>query len=226
MTQPSIAILIPAVDEEENLRRLLPEIVPIADEVVVADGGSRDATVAAAEELGARVVSSPPGRGVQLNRAARSSRAEILLFLHADSRLPSGALGAVRRAVAAGAPGGGFTVRFDSSRRIMAVGSKLVNLRTRLTRAPLGDQAQFVTRTAFAALGGFRDWPILEDLDFVRRLKHLGRIAVVPGPVTTSARRYEAGGITRTVAVNWLIWLLFLLGADPRRLARLYGDIR
>ena len=226
MRRASIAILIPALDEEDNLRRLLPDVVAAADEVVVADGGSRDRTTEVARELGARVVTGAPGRGRQLHRAAEASRADVLLFLHADTRLPPDALDRVRRAVAAGAPGGGFLVRFDSHRPIMALGSRLVNLRTRWTRAPLGDQAQFVTRSAYLALGGYRDWPILEDLDFIRRLKRLGRIAIVPVPVVTSARRYESGGVLRTVAINWLIWTLYWLGVPPERIAGLYRNIR
>jgi rSAM/selenodomain-associated transferase 2 len=226
LSRATVAILIPALDEEDNLRRLLPDLVLRADEVVVADGGSRDRTVEVARELGARVVVGPAGRGRQLNRAAEASRSDVLLCLHADTRLPGDALDRVRRAVADGAVGGGFLVRFDSRLRIMALGSRLVNLRTRLTRSPLGDQAQFCTRTAFVALGGFREWPILEDLSFVRRLGRIGPVTVIPTPVVTSARRYEAGGVLRTVAVNWLIWLLYLFGVHPERLAGLYRNIR
>jgi len=205
---------------------LLPALVREADEVVVADGGSDDRSVEVARELGARVALSEPGRGIQLNRAAAESTADILLFLHADTRLPEGALDLVRSAVTHGASGGGFLARFESKLPIMAFGSKLVDLRTRLTRAPLGDQAQFVTRTAFLALGGYRSWPILEDLDFIRRLKRIGRVAIIPRPVITSGRRYEQGGVLRTVALNWFLWALYFLGVDPRRIAGLYRNIR
>lgn len=223
---PSVAILIPALDEEEAIRRNLPPALAAADEVVVSDGGSRDATARLARELGARVVTGAPSRGGQLNRAAAASGADVFLFLHADSALAPGAVEAVREAVAAGAPGGGFLVRFDSERPLFRLGTRLVNLRTRLLRAPLGDQGQFVTRAVFEELGGFPEWPILEDLDFVRRLRRRGRIALLPHRVTTSARRYEAGGVLRTVARNWLIWALYALGVSPHRLARLYGNVR
>lgn len=223
---PSVAILIPALDEEETLRRNLPAALAAADEVVVSDGGSRDASARLARELGARVVTGAPSRGGQLNRAAAASGADVYLFLHADSVLAPGAVEAVREAVAAGAPGGGFLVRFDSERPLFRLGTRLVNLRTRLLRAPLGDQGQFVTRAVFEELGGFPEWPILEDLDFVRRLRRRGRIALLPHRVTTSARRYEAGGVLRTVARNWLIWALYALGVSPHRLARLYGNVR
>lgn len=223
---PSVAVLIPTLDEEENLRRHLPALLATADEVVVSDGGSRDGSRDVAHSLGARVVEGPPGRGGQLNRAAAAAGSEILLFLHADTVLPSGGLDAVRRAVAGGARGGAFLVRFGARGWVYRLGEAVVNFRTRRAKAPLGDQAQFATRRTFDELGGFREWPILEDLDFVRRLKRGGAVTVLPLRVTTSARRFEAGGPLRTVLRNWLIWGLFLLGASPHRLARLYREIR
>ena len=227
MPQPlSLAVLIPTLDEEETLRRNLPAALAAAGEVVVSDGGSRDATVRVARELGARVVTGPPGRGPQLNRAAAATGAEVLLVLHADTGLPAGAVEAVRAAVAAGAVGGGFLVRFDADGFVYRLGERVANLRARRTRAPLGDHGQFVTRAAFEALGGFREWPLLEDLDFIRRLRRRGRVAVLPLHVTTSARRFEAGGPLRTVLRNWLIWVLFAVGVSPHRLARLYGHVR
>ena len=212
----------PALDEEESLRRNLPAARAAADELVVSDGGSRDGTVAAARAAGALVVEGPPSRGGQLNRGAAATRADLLLFLHADTLLPDGAAAAVRAAVDGGASGGAFALRFDDRRALLRLGERLIDLRTRLTRLPLGDQAQFVTREAFDALGGFRDWPILEDLDFARRLRRHGRLALLRPPVTTSARRYVEGGIGRTVARNWLIWTLYGCGVSPHRLARLY----
>jgi rSAM/selenodomain-associated transferase 2 len=222
----SLAVLIPALDEEETLRRNLPAALAATDEVVVSDGGSRDATARVARELGARVVSGPPGRGPQLNRAAAATGADVLLVLHADTVLPPGAIEAVRTAVAAGAVGGGFLVRFDAEGLVYRLGERVANLRARVTRAPLGDHGQFVTRAAFEELGGFREWPLLEDLDFIRRLGRRGRVAVLPLRVTTSARRFEAGGPLRTVLRNWWIWVLYALGVSPHRLARLYGNVR
>lgn len=221
-----LAIVIPALDEEEALRASLPEAVALADEVWVSDGGSRDATVPVARELGARVVTGEAGRGGQLNRGARAADAEILLFLHADTRLPPSAARRVREAVAAGAVGGGFRVRYDDDRRVLRLGNRLIQLRTRLTGCPLGDQAQYATRAAFEALGGFREWPILEDVDFIRRLKRHGRTEIVDETVVTSARRVLAQGVTRSIATNYLIWALYFLGVSPHRLARLYRHIR
>jgi rSAM/selenodomain-associated transferase 2 len=225
LEQTRLAIVVPALNEEEALRRHLPAALAVADEVVVSDGGSTDRTPQVARELGARVVTGPPGRGGQLNRGAAAATADVLLFLHADTTLPPGGAQAVREAVAKGAAGGAFLVRFDSG-GLMRLGSRLVNLRTRLTRLPLGDQGQFATRETFDRLGGFMDWPILEDLDFAKRLRRTGRFVLIEDAVTTGARRYLRQGVLRTVATNWLIWFLFFLGVSPHRLARLYGHIR
>jgi rSAM/selenodomain-associated transferase 2 len=218
----TVAAIIPTLNEESSLRRNLPGVLSVADEVVVSDGGSRDSTLRLAEELGARVVEGAPGRGPQLNRGAASTVSDALLFLHADTQLPDGALPAIREVINSGKIGGGFQVRFDTDHRVMALGSRLVRLRTLLTRSPLGDQAQFISRTAFHELGGFREWPVLEDLDLVRRMKRHGEIVVLPLEAVTSARRYLEGGIARTVIVNWVIWALYLVGVSPQRLARLY----
>lgn len=220
-----LSIVVPALDEAVELGRHLPGALALADQVVVSDGGSADETVEIARRLGARVVEGPACRGGQLNRGAAAADGELLLFLHADTALPAQAAALLRSAVTAGAVGGGFRVRFDAESPVLALGTGLINLRTRLTRCPLGDQGQFVTRAAFDALGGFRDWPVLEDLDLARRLKRLGPVVILPAEVTTSARRFLRGW-PRTVATNWLIWSLYFAGVAPRRLARLYDKVR
>ena len=221
-----IAVIVPTLDEEEALRTHLHHALAFADEVVISDGGSRDRSVEEARRQGAIVVTGPPGRGPQLNRGAEATDAEALLFLHADTRLPPSAGTAVRRALETGAVGGGFQVRFDGEGRLLRLGTSLVNTRTRLLRAPLGDQAQFVTREAFQTLGGYRPWPILEDVDFIRRLRRLGPVAVLEEAATTSSRRFERQGALRTVIRNWAIFLLYLLGASPHHLARYYRKVR
>lgn len=223
-------MLIPVVDEGPRLARLLPGLAAelelgADDEIVLADGGSSDGGPGIAREHSIRVVASPPGRGVQLDRAVRTAQGDVILVLHADTRLPAGAVERIRRAVAEGAEGGGFLLSFDSPRRIFRLAAWLINRRTQGTRLPLGDQAQFVRRTVLEEIGGFRPWPILEDLDLARRLKRRGRLVILPVRVVTSARRFEARGIVRTVATNWLIWLLFALGVPPHRLARLYRQV-
>ena len=218
----TIAVVVPTLDEASAIAGCLESARAVADQLIVSDGGSRDDTVEIARCLGATVVCGSPGRGRQLNRGAESASADCLLFLHADSRLPDGARDALTEALAGGAIGGGFQVAFDAAGGLPRLGSRLVNLRSRLTRCPLGDQGQFCRRSAFEELGGFREWPILEDLDFIRRLKRRGRIALLSPPVATSYRRYQRRGIARNIATNWLIWALHFLGASPERLAALY----
>lgn len=254
-----VAIVVPTLNEESTIARTLPaaqaalaalvsrEPLAAGSELVVADGGSRDSTVAVARALGARVVAGPAGRGGQLNRGAAATTAEILLFLHADTTLPEGGLAAIRAMIDVNrdgnrggnrgdgggtkaedqpAIGGAFLVRFDQGGPLLRLGAWLINQRTRATRLPLGDQAHFVTRAAFEQLGGYRDWPILEDLDFAWRLRRHGRTVILRQRVTTGARRFVELGVTRTVATNWLIWLLFVAGVSPRRLARFYSQVR
>lgn len=226
MRRMTLAIVVPTLNEEDAVRRHLPAALAAADEVIVSDGGSRDGTVEIARRLCARVVEGPPGRGGQLNRGAAATDADILLFLHADTTLPPDGADLVRETIAGGALGGAFLLRFDVDRPAQRLGERLINWRTRRFRVPLGDQAHFATRETFERLGGYRDWPILEDLDFALRLRRLPGMAVIASPVTTGARRFIEQGTVRTVAINWLIWGLFFCGVSPHRLARLYRQIR
>lgn len=224
-----LAIVIPTLEEETALRHHLANALSIADQVVVSDGGSHDGTTRVAAAAGALVVQGSPGRGQQLNRGADLALDEgcdVLLFLHADTRLPVSGREHVERLVEQGNVGGGFLVRFDERPLLLRLGERLINARTRLLRVPLGDQAQFVSRRAFESLGGFADWPILEDLDLILRLRRLGRVGIVKERVVTSARRFTQHGTLRTVATNWLIWLLYFSGIEPHKLGRLYRHVR
>lgn len=226
---PRLVAVVPTLDEASSFDRCLESAQRECDAVVVTDGGSRDGTAERARALGARVVVGSAGRGGQLHRGALEAMrlgADVLVFLHADTVLAPGAGDAVRRAVADQVEGGAFHVLWRGRRRRHRLAERLVRLRTALTGCPLGDQAQWLRADVYRALGGFRDWPILEDLDLARRLKRRGATAVLEPPVTTSARRYEAQGVVRTVALNWLIWALFLAGVSPRRLARWYRRVR
>ncbi|MEM8996303.1 MAG: TIGR04283 family arsenosugar biosynthesis glycosyltransferase [Acidobacteriota bacterium] len=222
-----LSIVLPTLDEEKTLLPSLEQALALSDDVWVSDGGSRDGTVALARGLGARVVEGPPGRGGQLNRGFRAAAGDVVLFLHADTLLPGDAVDQILRAVGDGAEAGGFHVRYaGGGHELSGLGHRLVRWRTRLSSWPLGDQAQFVTRRAFEEVGGFAEWPILEDLDLIRRLSRRGRVRILEGPVTTSARRFASGGVARTVATNWLIWGLYFIGVPPRRLARFYRHVR
>lgn len=221
-----LSIIIPTFNEEGPLGRQLPWNRGEGDEIVVSDGGSRDSTLEVAEGAGARVVQGPTQRGKQLNLGAEAADGDLFLFLHADTRLPRGAGDHIREAIATGAVGGAFDLRFDTTHPVMNLASRLIGLRTRITRCPLGDQGLFVERKTFEALGGFREWPILEDLDFARRLQRRGPVHLIEAPIVTSARRYLGQGIARTILTNWLIFALYFAGVSPHRLARLYDHVR
>lgn len=194
----------------------------VSDVVVAADGSVPELTLGAWRQAGASVLVSDRPRGARLNEAAASSRGEILLFLHTDTRLPSGWAAAVSRAVDAGAAGGAFHLAFSGDSPYMAFIATVANLRTSVTRVPYGDQAPFVRRDLFERLGGFAPWPLLDDVDFGRRLRREGPIALLRPPVATSPRRYLERGITRTVLKNWSILLRWRLGGSPESLARNY----
>ncbi|HET8645051.1 MAG TPA: TIGR04283 family arsenosugar biosynthesis glycosyltransferase [Vicinamibacteria bacterium] len=216
-----ISVVIPALDEERAIAGAIGSVRDEAGEVIVADGGSADGTCAVAEAAGAVVVAGPRGRGAQLDQGARAARGEWLLFLHADTRLQprwSAALRALEPDVA----GGAFRLAIDSPRpafRVIELGARL---RCRFLRLPYGDQALFARREAYQHIGGFRPLPLMEDVDFVRRLRGAGRLALLPQPALTSPRRWEARGVLRGTLRNWRVMALYALGRSPESLARIY----
>ncbi|MCC6642820.1 MAG: TIGR04283 family arsenosugar biosynthesis glycosyltransferase [Deltaproteobacteria bacterium] len=220
----SLSVVIPALDEGGRIEETLASASAPGVEVLVVDGGSRDDTVARARACGARVLVSARGRAQQLDAGARAAAGEILLFLHADTRLPPGYDAAVTRAMAdAGVAGGAFRFRFDRSSPSLRVVEWGARLRVVLLRLPYGDQALFVRRRVLEALGGVPQVPIFEDLDLVRIIRRAGRLALLSLPATTSARRYEEGGVLRTMLRNWVAAAAWLAGADRRRVAAWYG---
>ena len=225
-----LAIVMPVLQEEGTVQAAVAAARNHCDDLIVVDGGSRDRTVQLARRAGATVATAPrPGRGLQLRTGAAlalDAGADVLLFLHADTRLPVSARPAIEQAVNSKAVGGGFLVDFDAAPPLLRLGRRLVDLRTKRLCMPLGDQAQFATAAAYAACGGFSDLPILEDLDFIRRLRRQGSISIISQRATTSSRRFIERGVVRTVATNWLIWLLFAAGVKPTRLAGLYRLVR
>ena len=223
-----VAVIVPVLDELTQLPALGRQLERLRGraELVVVDGGSRDGTRAALERLGVCVVDAPRGRARQMNAGARASVAPILLFLHADSRLPDGALDAVGAAVDGGAAGGCFRVRIDSRDPRLALAARIINLRSRLIASATGDQAIFVRRDLFDRLGGYRELALCEDLDLVGRLRRHGRFVLADGEVATSARRWHGHGVMRTIALMWTLRLGYHLGVSPDLLARWYRDAR
>ena len=193
-----------------------------AEEVLVVDGGSADATVARACSGGARVCVAAPGRARQLAAGVAATRAEALLFLHADSVLPAGFARAVRETLADESVSvGAFTLRFDAPRGCaLALVEWGVRVRCALLRLPFGDQALFMRRAALAAVGGVPQVAVMEDVDLVRALRRRGRVVVRAEKVCTSARRYRARGVARTVLRNALALCARALGVSRERIAR------
>lgn len=221
-----ISIVVPVLDEARNLERLLPALRDLAPdaEVVIVDGGSRDDTESVlARWPRARIVSSPRGRAAQMNAGAARSAGEVILFLHADTRLPAGFAAAIERALDdQRVVGGRFDVAFDNPAWPFRMIATMMNVRSRLSGIFTGDQAIFVRRTAFEALGGYPEIPLMEDIELTRRLRRLGRVACLRRRVTTSARKWERDGIARTIGLMWMLRFLYFCGVSPERLHRWY----
>lgn len=228
-----ISVIIPALNEEKILAQALVSLSTFpVDEIVIVDGGSTDHTLKMAEAFCARVpnaraLTSPRGRARQMNAGAEASRGEVLLFLHADTRLPQRAHESIEAALAdRGVVGGRFDVRFDRPSVWGDMISAFMNWRSRLSGIATGDQAIFVRRQIFKQIGGFADVPLMEDVDFSRRLKRIGRTIALRETVTTSFRRWEAHGPLRTIVLMWILRFLYWAGVSPERLHRFYAPTR
>ena len=221
-----LTIIIPALNEGSVIADLLASLAPLRArgvEVVVVDGGSTDGTAEAAAPGADRVIVAPRGRARQMNAGAAVAHAPVLLFLHADTRLPANADQLILNGLsAAGLEWGRFDVRIESASRWLRLVASLMNLRSRITGIATGDQAMFVTRRAFDALRGFPDQALMEDVELSSRLKQRGPPLRLGSPVVTSARRWSARGVARTIILMWWIRLLYFFGVAPDRLARLY----
>ena len=223
-----LSIIVPVLDDADHLERLLPHLrseCPHA-EVLVVDGGSRDRTsLIARDSTDARYLVSEHGRARQMNAGARAARGDVLLFLHADTRMPSGASAAIVRALEDPAVASGrFDVRFANPHRAFRMIAAFMNWRSRLTGIATGDQAIFVRRQVFDALGGYRDIPLMEDVELCARLKRCGRTECLRQRVVTSSRKWEREGIVRTIVLMWALRLLYFFGVDPIRLHRWYYE--
>ena len=224
--RPLLSIVVPVLDEAEGIATALAALAPLrarGAEVIVADGGSEDGTPALALPHADRVLTAPRGRARQMNAGAAVARGETLLFLHADTRLPAEADRLVAAALAGGAQWGRFDVAIDGRQALLPLIAALMNLRSRLTGIATGDQAIFVARAAFEAAGGFADIPLMEDIDFSRRMRRVSGPVCLRAKVVTSGRRWERHGVLRTVLLMWTLRLRYFLGGAPEKLARSYG---
>jgi rSAM/selenodomain-associated transferase 2 len=222
-----LSIIIPVLDEAATIEEALAALAPCRArgvEIIVIDGGSRDGTLEAARPLADHVTTAPRGRGSQMNAGAAAAHGDVLLFLHADTRLPPEADRLLRDTLARTKRAWGrFDVTIAGRSPLLRVVGALMNLRSRLTGIATGDQAMFMTREGFTRAGGFPDIPLMEDIVLSRRLKAIGAPACLAARVTTSGRRWDRDGVVRTILTMWRLRLAFFLGAEPARLARQYG---
>lgn len=231
----SIAIIIPTLNEERALAQTLQQVQQQHfHEVIVVDGGSLDQTVSVATDnlsglcqQEAKVIVSDRGRARQLNAGTAHVQSDILLFLHADTKLPTDARKEIEHVMEnPQCIGGRFDVQFEHDRGWPWVISRMMNWRSRWSGIATGDQAIFVRREIFQQMGGYKDIPLMEDIEFSKRLKHLGEVAPLHTKVTTSFRRWEQRGALATILQMWTLRFLYWLGLDPRKLHQFYATIR
>jgi uncharacterized protein len=219
-----ISVIIPTYNEADHIETTVARISSAQRvEIIVADGGSGDQTTERAAAQGARIVRAPRGRARQMNAGARAASGSILVFLHADTRLPSDFAEAVRNQLAEdGVIAGAFEFRVDGASFGLRLVERLANWRSRRLQMPYGDQAIFLKTSTFDEMGGFKELPIMEDFDLVRRLKGQGRIPILPLQAVTSGRRWKELGAFQTTIINQLVIAGYFLGIPAEALARFY----
>ncbi len=219
-----ISVIIPALNEAHSLPYTLTAVRTAGNvEVIVVDGGSHDGTVAMAKSFQAKVIATPPGRARQMNRGAAAATGDILLFLHADTRLPQQWGHWVRQILAQ--PGvvlGAFELKIDSKGLGLRLVEWGVGIRSRRFAMPYGDQTLFLSAKTFHELGGFPEMPIMEDFELVRQLRQRGRVEIAPVAVQTSNRRWQKLGVWRTTLINQLVIAGYFLGVSPQQLVCWY----
>jgi len=226
---PALSIIIPVLNEDDSIAAALERLADYrrqGQEVIVVDGGSDDRTVELAGPLADAVISAPCGRASQMNAGAQQANGRILLFLHADSRLPFSADCLIADGLRKSAlQWGRFDVSISGTNPMLRLVATMMNLRSRITGIATGDQAIFVTRAAFADCGGYPDISLMEDIALSRRLKRVSRPLCLGERVVTSGRRWEQHGVLLTILLMWRLRFSYWLGADPESLARRYGYV-
>ncbi len=219
-----VSIVVPVLNEAPRIGHLLRDLRAAGTpcEIIVVDGGSRDATVALARPLADRLLQVSPGRAAQLNAGAAVARGRQLWFVHADTELP-GPVDEYLRAVNQGGQWGFFRLRLSGRRPAFRLIERCICWRSRATGVVTGDQGLFVRRALFERLGGYADLPLMEDVELTKRLRRMASPTFVPLALQSSSRRWEVNGLVRTVLLMWRLRLRYFLGADPAELARDYG---
>ena len=223
MTQYTISIIIPVLNEAAIIEQTLKQFDGSKVEVIVVDGGSQDNTVAIAKQIAQVIIVEGKGRAGQMNAGADLARSEILLFLHADTHLPSNFIELVTQTLSReNTVAGAFELAIDGQEKSLRWIESLVRVRSRLFSLPYGDQAIFIFKKAFVESGGFADLTIMEDFEFIKRIKKQGKIAIAPAAVTTSGRRWQKLGVWQTTSINQLIIAGYYLGISPTTLSNFY----
>ena len=219
-----LTIVIPTLNEADRLPATLAGLGRPDDvEIIVADGGSRDTTRQIARQAGVRLVSSRPGRAFQMNRGAGKARGRFLVFLHADTRLPDGYLAEIETILTRpGVTAGAFRFQIDAPGWGFRLIEIATSLRARLFSTPYGDQGLFLRASTLRRMGGYREIPIMEDFELVRRLVRSGKVVISPMQAPTSGRRWKRLGLVRTTLLNWTIVLAYWCNVSPVRLAGWY----
>ncbi|MEL6927507.1 MAG: TIGR04283 family arsenosugar biosynthesis glycosyltransferase [Cyanobacteria bacterium J06600_6] len=224
MTQYTISIIIPVLNEAVTIKQTLARLASYPEaEIIVVDGGSHDETVMIATPIAKVITIIGQGRAGQMNAGADIAQGDILIFLHADTQLPSNFIRLVNQTLKQPQTiAGAFELEIDSTKRSLRWIEQLVKMRSRLLSLPYGDQAIFMTKQAFLKTGGYADLPIMEDFEFIKRIKKQGKIAIAPGSVITSGRRWEKLGVWQTTLINQLIIAGYYLGISPTKLGKFY----
>ena len=224
----NISVIIPVLNEEKTIAPALDGLKQLAPyEIILVDGGSTDRTAEICRRYDVEVLVTDRGRARQMNLGARDASGDVLLFLHADTRLPASALSDISESLSdTRYVGGRFDIELDGKHWMLKVIGRLISYRSRISKVGTGDQAIFVRREIFERIGGYPEVPFMEDIAFCRTLKSLGKIACLRSRVITSARRWEIDGVWRTILRMWMLKLLYLAGVSPSRLKRFYADTR
>jgi rSAM/selenodomain-associated transferase 2 len=230
MKKVTFSIIVPALHESDKINSLVEHLEGLERsrdaEMIVVDGNPNGDTIQAIGSDRVKKMVAPKGRARQMNGGASMAKGEILIFLHADTELPRNALKTINSAMAQGRyVGGAFQLDFNSEKIRFRMLARLASLRCLLTRIPYGDQAIFIERDYFSALGGYKDIPIMEDVELMRRIKRKGdKICIVPEKVKTSPRRWEQEGFVYVNVRNAILFALYMLGVSPEKLASFYKD--
>jgi rSAM/selenodomain-associated transferase 2 len=220
-----LSVVMPVLNEAAVIRSALLQLQALrrrGHEIILVDGGSSDQTPQLAAGLADRILTSPAGRALQMNKGAAAARGQVLLFLHADTQLPPQCDRLITEALAEHAGWGRFDVRLSADRFIFRIISFCINLRSRISGIATGDQAIFSSRILFDRAGGYPPIALMEDIALSRRLRKFGRPHCLPARVTTSSRRWQQHGIIKTVLLMWWLRLKYFFGADPDKLAKHY----